>query len=218
MMTTPAPSLADRFANTLGEMRAAAAAEGTRKGPAGALLAAILSLLEAILALLVQFQAGTLAAAPACGPGARRLRVAGAGCARPREFLEPPAAYSAERSGGGGADGGGFAARRADVADAPPDALVAATARVSGPGFFPSPLAGRLAPAPGLDPGGRGEGFRRARAGSRSEPDHEIARPFPPSRPSAAHAIPDPGIRYWINFKIRAAGDAPSREHTVPYT
>jgi hypothetical protein len=64
-MKNDTPSLADRFANTLEGVRAA----GTRKGPAAALQAAILKLLEAILALLVQFEAGRLAAAVPAGRG-----------------------------------------------------------------------------------------------------------------------------------------------------
>ena len=69
-----ANNLADRFAITLEGMRAAMALEGVRKTPAGVLQAAILRLLEAILALLVQFEAGTLAAAV---PARRIARVRG---------------------------------------------------------------------------------------------------------------------------------------------
>lgn len=69
-MSANAPNtLADRFAITLGEMRAAMAAEGPTKGLARALQEAILGLLECILALLLEFKAGRLAAAPAAaGP------------------------------------------------------------------------------------------------------------------------------------------------------
>jgi hypothetical protein len=51
-------------------MRAATAAERSRKGPAAALLAAILSLLEQLMALLAQFKTGTLAAHAAPGAAA----------------------------------------------------------------------------------------------------------------------------------------------------
>jgi hypothetical protein len=105
-MTTATPSLADRFASTLDGMRAAMPAEGTRKGPAAALQAAILRLLEAILALLVQFEAGTLTALPArraanAAPGAQGaaagIHAAGARGAGAREFRAP--AFPAGRPG-----------------------------------------------------------------------------------------------------------------------
>jgi hypothetical protein len=61
MMTNATPSLADRCTIALDGMREEMAAQGVRKGPAGALLKAILRLLEAFVALLAEFKAGTLA-------------------------------------------------------------------------------------------------------------------------------------------------------------
>jgi hypothetical protein len=69
METETAPSPADRCTSTLDGIRASIAAEGMRKGPAGALAKAILRLLETLMALLAEFKAGTLSA-PAPGLGA----------------------------------------------------------------------------------------------------------------------------------------------------
>lgn len=77
-MTTDTPSLADRFERALDEVRATTAARGAAKGPAGALLVAILRLLEGIVALLAQLQAGTLAAV---APNRRLVSGAPAECA-----------------------------------------------------------------------------------------------------------------------------------------
>jgi hypothetical protein len=62
-MITPAPPSppTDRLKDTLGEMRAAIGAERPRKGLAGALQAAMLGLLELLVALLADFRAGRLA-------------------------------------------------------------------------------------------------------------------------------------------------------------
>lgn len=69
-MQTAAASFSDRFSDTLDGMRASIALEGTRTGLAGAMLAAILGLLDAMLALLREFKAGTLvAAAPNAASG-----------------------------------------------------------------------------------------------------------------------------------------------------
>jgi hypothetical protein len=62
-MTDTPSSPAGRLAISLEEMRAQMAAEGMRKGLAGALQAAILGLLECLLALLADFKAGRLTAA-----------------------------------------------------------------------------------------------------------------------------------------------------------
>jgi hypothetical protein len=62
MNATASQTPADRFALTFEEMRATMAAEGPRKGLAGALQAAILRLLNTILALLAELRTGTLAA------------------------------------------------------------------------------------------------------------------------------------------------------------
>jgi hypothetical protein len=59
-MTNATPSLADRCTIALDGMREEMAAQGARKGPAGALAKAILRLLEAFVALLADFKAGTL--------------------------------------------------------------------------------------------------------------------------------------------------------------
>ena len=66
-MTDAAPSPTDRFSSTLEGMRAAIAAEGTSNGLTGKLLAAILGLLDTLMALLADLRAGRLAAP---GPGA----------------------------------------------------------------------------------------------------------------------------------------------------
>jgi hypothetical protein len=63
MSTSASHTLADRFATILGETRAAMAAETARKkGLAAAVLAALLSLLEILAALVADFEAGRLAA------------------------------------------------------------------------------------------------------------------------------------------------------------
>jgi hypothetical protein len=60
-LTAPIPSLADRLTMTREGMRASMAAEGRPSGPGAALHAAILRLLEMLLALLADFAAGRLA-------------------------------------------------------------------------------------------------------------------------------------------------------------
>ena len=109
MDETAAPFPADRFATAFDGMREAVAAEGTRKGLAGALQAAILRLLEAILALLVELRAGTLAAVAVseAAPGAAEPRSACADRAGDREPRRPLAPSPDGRSGDGGADSGG---------------------------------------------------------------------------------------------------------------
>jgi hypothetical protein len=118
---TAAPSLADRSTLTLEGVRADLAAARRKKGPA----AAILGLLECLLALLADFKAGKLAALVAQGgatcaarpayaarpartasaeaavagkPAAAALRPAHADRRGDREPWRPPAASSAERS------------------------------------------------------------------------------------------------------------------------
>jgi hypothetical protein len=127
-MTTAAPSPTGRLTNTLEEMRVVMAAEGTRKGLAGTLQAAILSLLELLVALLAEFRAGTLAAAPGCraetgAPGATcaaGVPAAGAGGRGCFDFREPAAVLSADQSGDG----------RAVRGDSPAGGAAAAAARL----------------------------------------------------------------------------------------
>jgi hypothetical protein len=67
MNATASHDLADHFAISFEEIRTKMAAERKRKGLAGALQAAILRLLDAIVALLAELRDGRLAApAPAC--------------------------------------------------------------------------------------------------------------------------------------------------------
>ncbi len=61
-LTDPAPSSPTDFSGMLEGIRAAIAAEGSRKGLAGKVQAAILGFLETLLALLADFRAGRLAA------------------------------------------------------------------------------------------------------------------------------------------------------------
>jgi len=83
MNETAASSPADHFAISFERMREAMAADAARKGPTGALVRAILRLLERILALLVEMCSGTLdAAAPshaARGAGATHVCAPGTG-------------------------------------------------------------------------------------------------------------------------------------------
>ena len=75
MPTIPTPPLADRCGITLGEMRAELAARGGRKTPAGMLLAAFIRLMETLVALIVAFQEGRLAAPAPGNDGAGHGRV-----------------------------------------------------------------------------------------------------------------------------------------------
>jgi hypothetical protein len=95
-MTTAAPSPTGHLDISLGEMRAALVAEGTRKGLSGAVAAALLSLLDLILALLADFRAGRLAAAAPQGVAA------GAPCAADPSARPSPAAQERGRGGGCG--------------------------------------------------------------------------------------------------------------------
>jgi hypothetical protein len=135
MSETAVPSLADRFAITFEGMREAMAADAARKGPTGALLRAILSLLERIVALLAEFRAGTLvAAAPRrAAPGADATReasatsaaratcAASAGRAGEREPPPPFAQTSPDRSELGGAGRCGSADPASPPAAASPE-------------------------------------------------------------------------------------------------
>ena len=99
METDSAPSLADRCTVTLEGMRAEMAAQGTRKGPAQVLARAVLRLLEALVALLAEFKAGTLGAATpgggaacAAAPDCATVPVDGGALAipHPRPPAQPP--------------------------------------------------------------------------------------------------------------------------------
>lgn len=145
-------SLADRIAITRDGMRAAVAAEGTRKGPAAALLAAILSFLECLLALLAEFNAGKLAAVrDHSGPGASAARAAEPRLARaersarrePRLLL---AASSADRSGVGGADSGRSVGRARHAATFAPRPRIAWTPPFAAPRGSIRATAGPRAP------------------------------------------------------------------------
>jgi hypothetical protein len=133
MDQTAPPSLADRFAIPLDGMRAAMAAEGKRKGPAGLLQAAILRLLERLVALLAELCAGTLAAAgqdhatPAAGPAC-------ATSAEPAAAELSPTRQTHARHHAG-ADRGGAAAGWDPAAMAPcaGDAAVAGMPAVAAP-------------------------------------------------------------------------------------
>lgn len=98
--SSPLPSLADRFTISLEEMREEMAAQSPRKGPAGALLAAILRLLEALVALLAEFKAGTL---PAAVPNRRATCAAGATCAASATSAEATTHELAARAAPGAA-------------------------------------------------------------------------------------------------------------------
>jgi hypothetical protein len=91
MNATASHALPDRFAISFEEIRAKMAAEGKKKGLAGALQAAILRLLNAIVALLADLRAGRLAAAAPAS-------AANAPCAEPAaEGLCGTAAANGER-------------------------------------------------------------------------------------------------------------------------
>jgi hypothetical protein len=118
-MTDATPSPTDHLRNTLEEMRVSVTAEGTRKGLAGALQSAILRLLNALVALLAEFKAGTLGAledgqstgeaATAREPDATALSAADAGGAGAHGSGRPMAVLSADGSGDAGVDRGGSA-------------------------------------------------------------------------------------------------------------
>jgi hypothetical protein len=72
MLTEPASPLTDRCTATLAAMRADLAARGRRKGPAELLLAAMIGLLETLLAMIADFRAGRLLPLPPPAPGLAR--------------------------------------------------------------------------------------------------------------------------------------------------
>ncbi len=97
MQTDPAPSTQPDLGSMLGDVRAAIAAEGPRKGLAGTVQEAFLKILEVLVALLLDFRAGRLAAGPlaAAGPDAGAARAEDAedapcaACAAPGEPGRP---------------------------------------------------------------------------------------------------------------------------------
>jgi hypothetical protein len=102
-MTTATPSPTDDLTSTLEGMRAAMAADGTRKGIKGALVAAILRLLEALVALLAEFRAGTLSAAAAgrAAPSPSPTWAASGTSAASATSAAGPARAAGETSGAG---------------------------------------------------------------------------------------------------------------------
>jgi hypothetical protein len=102
-MTIAAPSPTGHLSSSIGEMRAALAADAAKKkGPAAAVLVALLSLLDLIVALLADFRAGRLAAASpawaASAPcAASPASAAGATCAAAAGTREGPQASTASR-------------------------------------------------------------------------------------------------------------------------
>jgi hypothetical protein len=118
MDTAASHTPADRFAINFKEMRATMAAEETRKGLAGALQAAILRLLNAIVALLADLRAGRLAAeAPASAPCA-----ASATCAVSAEAAAAHEPAPEGLRGTGAANGERHREYRAAVTTVPPAA------------------------------------------------------------------------------------------------
>ena len=97
MLTAPAPSpLTGRCSSILEEMRAELGAHGGRKGPRGMLLAAIVRFMETLLAQIVKFQAGELAA-----PGGRAVAVGGGRTGTsPRAIGSGPVASRPQSDGG----------------------------------------------------------------------------------------------------------------------
>jgi hypothetical protein len=87
MQTDPAPSTQPDLGSKLGEVRAAIAAAGPRKGVAGTVQAVILHILEMLAVLLLDFRAGRLAAGPlvATAPEAGTVGAEDAPCAAPGE-------------------------------------------------------------------------------------------------------------------------------------
>jgi hypothetical protein len=211
-MTTATPFPAAPLTISLGEMRAAMAAEAAeKKGLAGALVAVILSLLDALMALLAEFKSSRLAAhgalasaapgrsATCAAPAAAESSPARANRRGDHEPSLPLAASSADRPENDGANPG----CATGPTHAPGDAGSAAAAEVAvalGAGATvalamprPSPL---RAPIP----------FKR---------QGEISRPRPslPLKLSTAHGLPvRPSARFQ---KIRGRRREPRCDHFV---
>jgi hypothetical protein len=178
-MTTTAPFLTDRLTITLDGMRAAMAAEGARKGLAGALLAAILGFLDTLVALLAEFLAGTLAALAPSPRAACPIvpRGAGPGIAAAEET---PAAALPDVGDAGVAGGAAATEARAQTRIAPPPACAAGgciqatglpkRARVRRTGTSPRPPGS--SPRASLPQSGEGEAHPHS--------DWSALRPVPP--------------------------------------
>jgi hypothetical protein len=144
MMTNPLPSPTSRLGSTLEGMRAAIAAEGPRKGLAGKLQDAILMLLKALVTLLAEFRAGTLAPHGAVAPhGAATARgavAAGApGAIGTCPAARPPAARSRARRSGKARAGNRGTAGEAPVVRLPAAVMDGVRSHGRGSARRPSP-------------------------------------------------------------------------------
>lgn len=175
-MTETAPSPADRFTVALDGMRETIALEGTKKGLAGGLLAAILRLLDELLALLMQFKAGTLVAAAAELRAAPGTDAAGAEAATEPRAPRTPAAAPARQSRDDGAE------RDVAAGETPAPAAL--------------PDAGAKAPPTPVLPRNGAASLLAA-----SLKSHAPRGFLPPSGPSAVHAASGQDVRFGVDSK-----------------